>query len=66
MLILASLRISDVDICFIDEYNVSEQDYHRYTWIPKGKESYIYNQPRRASLHIIAAVTYKGVVDFIV
>jgi len=35
--ILEGLRSSGVRICFIDEYNVSEEDACLYTWLPKGK-----------------------------
>ena len=37
-----------------------------YTWLPKGKEDHIYNQPRRQALHIIAAVTDTHLVTFVV
>jgi hypothetical protein len=31
-IILAAMRLSGINVCFIDEYNVSEQDAHLYNW----------------------------------
>jgi len=42
-LILAALRRCEVNICWMDEYNVSEQDMRLYSWIPIGKEDHLYN-----------------------
>ena len=55
--VIAALRRAKVSIVFIDEYNVSESDMRLYNWSLKGREDYLINQPRRQSLHIIAAVT---------
>jgi hypothetical protein len=55
-----------VTICYIDEYNISEQDFRRYSWLPKGKEDYLYNQQRSNPLHIIAAVTDEQLVSMLV
>lgn len=30
--ILTALRATGIKVCFIDEYNISEQDAHLYTW----------------------------------
>jgi hypothetical protein len=57
--ILKALRLSGITICFIDEYNVSEQDAQLYNWVRKGKQDYIFNQLRKPSMHIMAAVTDK-------
>lgn len=64
--IIAALRKSNVKICYVDEYNVSEQDFRLYNWQKKGEPDYLYNQPRRASLHMIAAVTDHELVTLIV
>ena len=53
-------------ICYIDEYNLSDQDMRLYSWLPKGKEDYLLNQPRRQPLHIIAAVTDKELISLLV
>jgi len=37
-----------------------------YNWSIKGKEDYLINQPRKQSLHIIAAVTDKQLVSYLV
>ena len=49
--------MSGVHICYIDEYNVSEEDANLYTWLPKGKEDYLVNLNKAASLKVVAAVT---------
>ena len=55
--IIEDLRMSGVHICYIDEYNVSEEDANLYTWLPKGKEDYLVNLNKAASLKVVAAVT---------
>jgi hypothetical protein len=55
--IIAALRRCKIPICYIDEYNASDQDFRLYSWLPKGTEDYLLNQQRREPLHIIAAVT---------
>ena len=35
-LLLTALRKSDIVVCFVDEYNMSEQDAHLYNWTLKG------------------------------
>jgi hypothetical protein len=41
--IIAALRRCKVPVCYIDEYNVSEQDLRLYSWLPKGSEDYLHN-----------------------
>mgnify|MGYP003886283209 CR=1 FL=1 len=53
-------------VCYIDEYNVSDQDMRLYNWLPKGSEDYLLNQQRRVPLHIIAAVTDKEIISLLV
>jgi hypothetical protein len=65
-LIVAALRRCAVRICWIDEYNIGEQDMKLYSWLPKGKDEFLYNQARRWPLHVIAAVTDTDLITFVV
>lgn len=53
---------SNVLICYIDEYRMSEQDFHLYNWVPKGEDNFLYSQLRKPGINIIAAVTGTQVV----
>ena len=65
-IIIEALRRSGVIICFIDEYNVSEEDANLYTWLPKGKEDYIVNLNKAASLKAVAAVTDEQLISLFI
>jgi hypothetical protein len=60
--ILHSILLNDILICYVDEYKVSEQDFHLYNWAERGKDDFVYNQPRMKSLSVIAAVTHERLV----
>jgi hypothetical protein len=65
-IIIEALRLSGIRICFIDEYNVSEEDANLYTWLPKGKQDYIVNLNKAASLKVVAAVTDEQLISLFV
>ena len=65
-IIIEVLRLSGLRICFIDEYNVSEEDANLYTWLPKGKQDYIVNLNKAASLKVVAAVTDEQLISLFV
>ena len=45
---------------------MSEEDANLYTWLPKGKEDYIVNLDKAASLKDVAAVTDEQLISLFI